>query len=261
MKTLIKEKQNKGITLIALVITIIVLLILAGVTIATLTGDNGLLTKTSDAKNKNTEAEIEEQIRLAWNDYYLAQHTETSYTFQDSIDKVFGEGKATVTPEGENFIVVYGDVTKKVDTLNGTIANAETEEDKDEQEEEKEEVVLDTFEENTSETEMLIYVKTTKTAYDYYALGDFNNWTIQGDTYKLQKMNIENDTFDYYKMLIPDNTTFKVTAVEPGKTTVHIWFPEGMDTSMISYPGTTHFISLNHTDYTITLDTTIPDNW
>ena len=40
-----KIKTNKGITLIALVITIIVLLILAGVTIAMLTGDNGILTK------------------------------------------------------------------------------------------------------------------------------------------------------------------------------------------------------------------------
>ena len=39
------QKNSKGITLIALVITIIVLLILAGVTIATLTGDNGILTQ------------------------------------------------------------------------------------------------------------------------------------------------------------------------------------------------------------------------
>ena len=45
-----KLKESKGITLIALVITIIVLLILAGVTIATLTGDNGILKKANDAK-------------------------------------------------------------------------------------------------------------------------------------------------------------------------------------------------------------------
>lgn len=38
-------KEQKGVTLIALVITIIVLLILAGVSIAMLTGDNGILTK------------------------------------------------------------------------------------------------------------------------------------------------------------------------------------------------------------------------
>ena len=42
----------RGITLIALVITIIVLLILAGVTIAALSGDNGILTKAKEAKQK-----------------------------------------------------------------------------------------------------------------------------------------------------------------------------------------------------------------
>lgn len=46
----IQPKNEKGITLIALVITIIVLLILAGVTIATLTGNNGILTKANEAK-------------------------------------------------------------------------------------------------------------------------------------------------------------------------------------------------------------------
>ena len=43
------KKQNNGITLIALVITIIVLLILAGVSIAMLTGDNGILTQSKQA--------------------------------------------------------------------------------------------------------------------------------------------------------------------------------------------------------------------
>jgi len=43
-------KQSKGITLIALVITIIVLLILAGVTIATLTGDNRIINKSRRIK-------------------------------------------------------------------------------------------------------------------------------------------------------------------------------------------------------------------
>ena len=45
-------KSNKAITLIALVITIIVLLILAGVTIATLTGDNRIATKSTNCKGK-----------------------------------------------------------------------------------------------------------------------------------------------------------------------------------------------------------------
>lgn len=58
------EKRNKGITLIALVITIIVLLILAGVSIATLTGENGILTRASEASKKTIQANAEEQVQL-----------------------------------------------------------------------------------------------------------------------------------------------------------------------------------------------------
>lgn len=58
-------KYQNGITLIALVITIIVLLILAGVTIATLTGDNGILSKAQDAKIKSEQAAAKEKVDLA----------------------------------------------------------------------------------------------------------------------------------------------------------------------------------------------------
>ena len=58
-------KQERAITLIALVLTIIVLIILAAVSIATLTGDNGILTKAQEAREATKKAEIEEQLRLA----------------------------------------------------------------------------------------------------------------------------------------------------------------------------------------------------
>ena len=60
-----KTKRNaRGITLIALVITIIVLLILAGVTIAALSGDNGILTKAKEAKEKTEQAQKDEERNL-----------------------------------------------------------------------------------------------------------------------------------------------------------------------------------------------------
>lgn len=62
-----KTKEAKGITLIALVITIIVLLILAGVAIATLTGDNGILKQADKAKTETTMGEEKEAIGLAYN--------------------------------------------------------------------------------------------------------------------------------------------------------------------------------------------------
>ena len=60
-----KIKQKNGITLIALVITIIVLLILAGVSIAMLTGQNGILTQAQSAKTTTEDKSAEEKIKLA----------------------------------------------------------------------------------------------------------------------------------------------------------------------------------------------------
>lgn len=57
-------KNEKGITLIALVITIIVLLILAGVSIAMLTGDNGLLTKSKESAAASAIAAAKDEINL-----------------------------------------------------------------------------------------------------------------------------------------------------------------------------------------------------
>ena len=60
-----KKKNARGITLIALVITIIVLLILAGVTINALSGENGILKRATQAKSKTGRANALEQINLA----------------------------------------------------------------------------------------------------------------------------------------------------------------------------------------------------
>ena len=58
--------KRKGITLIALSITIIVLLVLAGVTIGAVSGNNGILNKAVNAKKKNDQAEKDEKIRTEY---------------------------------------------------------------------------------------------------------------------------------------------------------------------------------------------------
>ena len=58
----LKLKKDKGITLIALVVTVVVLLILAGVSIATLTGENGIITQAIEAREQNEIVEDIEQI-------------------------------------------------------------------------------------------------------------------------------------------------------------------------------------------------------
>ena len=57
--------RNKGITLIALVVTIIVILILSGISLSILTGNNGILSKTQEAKEKTAEAQNIEIISMA----------------------------------------------------------------------------------------------------------------------------------------------------------------------------------------------------
>ena len=60
------KNSNNGITLIALVITIIVLLILAGVSIAMLTGENGVLTKATESKEQTEIGQEKEEIKMAY---------------------------------------------------------------------------------------------------------------------------------------------------------------------------------------------------
>ena len=67
----LKGKSTKGITLIALVITIVILLILAGVSIAMLTGDNGILTQAQKAKEETEKAQENEESNLDYMNKYI----------------------------------------------------------------------------------------------------------------------------------------------------------------------------------------------
>ena len=71
-------KSTKGITLIALVVTIIILLILAGVSIAMLTGNNGILTQGKRAKEEQAHAAVKEGIMLLYNEYRTKQEVNSS---------------------------------------------------------------------------------------------------------------------------------------------------------------------------------------
>ncbi len=97
------SKLQNGITLIALVITIIVLLILAGVSIATLTGDNGILTKAQTAKTETERASEEEQLKLAAMN--AAMNTERKkYTDKNGNTAIIPAGFAPTGIEGEDLI-------------------------------------------------------------------------------------------------------------------------------------------------------------
>ena len=82
------KESEKGITLIALVITIIVLLILAAVSIAMLTGENGILKKASTAKEKHQISEAKEKIELALQDLRIEEESKGNSLTKKELSKL-----------------------------------------------------------------------------------------------------------------------------------------------------------------------------
>ena len=116
-KKLLKRKE-RGITLIALVITIIVLLILAGVSISMLTGNNGILTQAQNAKEVTEKASEEEKIQLA----VLGTETKDNgygdildeTSFKNELRNQFGKQELDVKANGDgSFIITVKDSKRK----------------------------------------------------------------------------------------------------------------------------------------------------
>ena len=106
---LIEKNNKKGITLIALVITIIVLLILAGVSISMLTGDNGLIKNAGKSKE---QAEIDSEKEIIETSTVEAMGKNkygniTQNELQEQLDKITDSGKTEVSDNGEEFEVVF----------------------------------------------------------------------------------------------------------------------------------------------------------
>lgn len=108
------KKNEKGITLVALVITIIVLLILAGVALSMVAGNEGILTKAETAVTKTTESTAKEQVELMVAEM-IAGFYEAKYVTKDP-DVMSMSGPAYIasqfganglpTPNGEYFVTI-----------------------------------------------------------------------------------------------------------------------------------------------------------
>ena len=120
------KRLEKGITLIALVITIIILLILAGVTITMLTGDNGILKQATNARETNSKAEFEEQVKLA---VIASRVNDTANidlkTLDEEINKISGTTITKSTDDNLPWTVKKGSYEVKI-TADGIITSNTT---------------------------------------------------------------------------------------------------------------------------------------
>ena len=95
-----KCNENRGITLIALVVTILILLILAGISISMLTGQNNILNKAGQAKEETEKGKEKEYIKLATSNAKISENTGMSNTLeqeiQQELDNLLGKNKTKV---------------------------------------------------------------------------------------------------------------------------------------------------------------------
>ena len=108
------NKNKKGVTLVALVVTIVVLLILAGVSIAMLSGDNGLIKQAQNASEEWEIAQDKEQLELA-KQAEIAKG-KGYIDVDDYFDRLENEG---IVNDKDTDIVDNGDGTYDVTTENG----------------------------------------------------------------------------------------------------------------------------------------------
>ena len=110
-----KTKEIKGITLVALVITIVVLLILAGVSINTVLGDDGIIKKAKEAAETTKRVSAEEEMNRLVLEYQLAKSDEN---FEDFLQEKINEGRINgATDNGDGTVTI----SKRVEGKDYTI--------------------------------------------------------------------------------------------------------------------------------------------
>ena len=128
-----KLKSKKGITLVALVVTIVVLLILAGVSINAVLGDNGIIKKANQAASVTKEAEVKEAINRTILEFYLTNDYETLEDFlkakvtEGNIDSVTKNADGTLTvKKGEYSVTVENKTNSSGGSSSGGSTGGET---------------------------------------------------------------------------------------------------------------------------------------
>ena len=128
-----KTKEIKGITLITLAITIVVLIILAGVSINAVIGDDGIIKKAQNSANLTKEAEVKEAINRTILEFYLTDDYETLEDFlkakaeDGSIDSVTKNADGTLTvKKGEYSVTVENKTNSSGGSSSGGSTGGET---------------------------------------------------------------------------------------------------------------------------------------
>ncbi len=116
------KKNSRGITLVSLVITVIVLLILSTITINALSGDNGILKRATEAKENTQISQEKEIVQLAVVNVVKDNKRMNQSNLQSEMDKQYKEGKTIVSDNGDStFSVIFVDSNREYDVVSGEV--------------------------------------------------------------------------------------------------------------------------------------------
>ena len=121
-------KNKKGITLIALVVTIVVLLILAGVSINLVLDNNGIIQKSKEARSETIVADEKSKVEMAYLSAALKKlgDTVTAEELQEELDSSVGAGKTVVTSNGDGTLnVLFNETGHNYNVDEGTVEKVE----------------------------------------------------------------------------------------------------------------------------------------
>ena len=126
MRKMLKNKN--GITLIALVVTIVVLLILAGVTLKLVLDNNGIIQKSKEARSETIVADEKSKVEMAYLSAALKKlgDTVTAEELQEELDSSVGAGKTVVTTNGDYTLnVLFNATGNNYNVDNGAVEKIE----------------------------------------------------------------------------------------------------------------------------------------
>lgn len=120
-----EKKSEKGITLLMLVVAIVIMVILGGISISTLIGDNGILKKAVEAKESSYLAGIEEELKLSWYDIETQAASENwdANTKASVLQKKLQENDsfAAAVIDGNDIKITYRQCETEIDIKTGTL--------------------------------------------------------------------------------------------------------------------------------------------
>ena len=246
-------KREKGITLIALVVTIVVLIILAAVSISMLTGENGIITQAQNAKDATEQARVEELVDLAVNSLMGKNTGNINEITPEMIAQEVNEmeNRDDVYAEGSTFPtnIIFPEEERKVAVdLNGKVEN-DSMYDADVDETDIAPTDLFDYEiiDETAKT-----AKITRIKPKYCNMDGYNPDT---ETYDLENTNgniIYNGAISFDTLVVPyeveiDGNIYKITEVQQlryakvvihatGEPYIYIEFPQNLHT--LIFPNT-----------------------